>query len=258
MSDSCLRLKDKVALVTGATSGIGKAIAQRFAAEGARVCVNFRPAKNNREIAEELAGELNGIAVPADVSVRASVHSMVDIVLERYGRLDVVVNNAGIEQHCDFLEITDEHWERMIGVNLYGPFLVSQEGARAMVRLGNGGSIVNISSVHEDVPFAGYAPYCCAKGGLRMLMRNLALELAPRGIRVNNIAPGAIATPINAAVLADPDTMAQATSEIPLGRFGRPGEVASVAVFLASDEASYVTGGTYYVDGGLVQQVTRY
>ncbi len=258
MSEPCLQLDGKVALVTGATSGIGKAIAQRFAAEGARVCVNFRPVRNNREIAEELANELNGIAVPADVSIRASVRSMVETVLARWGKLDVVVNNAGIEQHCDFLEIADEHWERVISVNLYGPFVVSQEGARAMVQAGTGGSIINISSVHEDVPFAGYTPYCCAKGGLRMLMRNLALELAPRGIRVNNIAPGAIATPINAAVLADAQRKDQAVAEIPLGRFGRPDEVASVAVFLASDEASYVTGGTYYVDGGLVQQVTRY
>jgi glucose 1-dehydrogenase len=145
----------------------------------------------------------------------------------------------------------------VIGVDLRGPFLVTQVAARQMVKQG-GGVIVNVSSVHEDIPFPGYTAYCAAKGGLRMMARNLAVELAPQKIRVNNIAPGAIATPINQRVLDDPEAMRNAVSEIPWGRFGRPEEVAAVAVFLASDESEYVTGSTYYVDGGLTQQVTLY
>jgi glucose 1-dehydrogenase len=183
---------------------------------------------------------------------------MVAETVSRFGRLDIVVNNAGIEIKKPFLDVTDEEWNRVIAVDLYGVFLVSQAAARQMVRQGQGGKIVNISSVHEDIPFPQYTPYCAAKGGVRMMMRNLAVELAPQRINVNNIAPGAIATPINQAVLDDPRARENATSEIPWGRFGRPEEVAAVAVFLASDEAEYVTGSTYYVDGGLTQQVTLY
>ncbi len=145
-----------------------------------------------------------------------------------------------------------------MSVNLYGSFLVSQIAARQMVKQGQRGKLIFVSSVHEDVPFAGYASCCASKGALRMMMRNLALELAEHKINANNIAPGAIATPINQAVLNDPEAMKNALSEIPLGRFGKPQEVASVAVFLASDEADYVTGSTYYIDGGMTQQVTKY
>ncbi len=168
------------------------------------------------------------------------------------------MNNAGIEIKKPFLEVTDEEWDRVLAVNLFGAFLVSQAAARQMVKQGQGGRIVNISSVHEDIPFSQYAAYCASKGGMRMLMRTLALELAPYKITCNDIAPGAIATPINEAVLEDPTARENAIREIPWGRFGRPEEVAAVAAFLASDEAEYVTGSTYYVDGGLTQQVTMY
>ncbi len=257
-------LKGKIALVTGASSGIGKAIAERFAAEGAQVAVNDRPAgmdrDNGRETAEEVAARLPtpSMAFLADVSQRAQVETMIQAIVARFGRVDIVVNNAGIEINKGFLEATDEEWQRVMAVNLYGPFVVSQLAARQMVAQGDGGKIVNISSVHEDIPFPGYASYCVSKGGLRMLTRNLAIELAPHRINVNTIAPGAIATPINQAVLDDPEAKHDALTEIPWGRFGRPEEVAAVAVFLASDEAAYVTGSTYYVDGGLTQQVTKY
>ncbi len=157
-----------------------------------------------------------------------------------------------------FLEVTDEEWDKVISVNLYGAFVVSQEAARRMVRQGGGGKLIYTSSVHEDIPFPGYTSYYASKGGVRMLMRNVAVELAPHRINVNNIAPGAIATHINRAVLDDPEAKEEAVSEIPWGRFGRPEEAAAVAAFLASGEADYVTGSTYYVDGGLTQQVTRY
>ena len=255
-----MRLKGKVALVTGSGRGIGRAIAERFAMEGAHVAVNHLPRKENeveaRAVADNLSAE--GMTVAADVSVRGDVERMVAAVVEKFGRLDVAVCNAGIEIKKSFLEVTDEEWHKVLAVNLYGSFVVSQAAAREMVRQGGGGKIIFVSSVHEDIPFPEYASYCASKGGVRMLMRNLALELAPHKINVNNIAPGAIATPINQSVLDDPQAKAGAISEIPWGRFGRPEEVAAVAAFLASDEAEYVTGSTYYVDGGLTQQVTRY
>jgi glucose 1-dehydrogenase len=254
------RLKDKVALVTGASSGIGKAIATRFAQEGAHVAVNYRPggkADQDAALAEVASFNPTAIAVAADVSKREDVEQMIAQVVEKFGRLDICINNAGIEIKRPFLEVTDDEWNKVISVNLYGCFVVSQAAARQM-RTQGGGKLVFISSVHEDIPFPEYTAYCASKGGVRMMMRNLAMELAPYKINCNNIAPGAIATPINQSVLSDPQAMKNAVSEIPWGRFGKPEEVASVAVFLSSDEAEYVTGSTYYVDGGLTQQVTAY
>lgn len=256
-----MRLKDKVALVTGASSGIGAAVAARFAAEGAHVAVNYRPGSpRDHDSAEAAVASFGtqGIAVEADVSNREQVEAMVARVVQEFGRIDVAVNNAGIEIRHGFLETTDDEWNRVLGVNLYGSFAVSQAAAREMVKQGGGGRLIYMSSVHEDIPFPGYTSYCASKGAIRMMMRNLCIELAPHGITVNNIAPGAIATPINQSVLDDPTAFKNAVSEIPLGRFGKPEEVAAVAVFLASDEAAYVTGSTYYVDGGLTQQVTLY
>ncbi|HKP73265.1 MAG TPA: SDR family oxidoreductase [Pyrinomonadaceae bacterium] len=256
-----MRLKDKVALVTGASSGIGKAIATRFAEEGAHVAVNYRPGgKMDAEAAEAEAASFaaSSIAVAADVSKREDVERMVQAVIDKFGRIDIVVNNAGIEIKKPFLEVTDDEWNKVIAVNLFGCYVVSQVAVRQMVKQGAGGKLIFISSVHEDIPFPDYTAYCASKGGVRMMMRNLAIELAPHKINVNNIAPGAIATPINKAVLEDPEAKKNAVSEIPWGRFGRPEEVASVAVFLAGDESEYVTGSTYYVDGGLTQQVTLY
>ena len=256
-----MRLQDKVALITGTSSGIGKAIATRFVAEGARVVVNYRPGKqSDADAAQALVSDLGPAAIPiaADVSRRADVERMMEEAVAHFGRLDIAVNNAGIEIKKPFLDVTDEEWNRVMGVNLFGAYVVSQLAARQMVKQGNGGKLIFVSSVHEDIPFPEFTAYCASKGGVRMMMRNLAMELAPHKINVNNIAPGAIATPINQAVLDDPTALKNATSEIPWGRFGRPEEVASVAVFLASDEAEYVTGSTYYVDGGLTQQVTLY
>lgn len=256
-----MRLKDKVALITGANSGIGKAIARRFAAEGAHVAVNYRPGSaTDSEAAQAEAASFDplSIALVGDVSKREDVERMMAEIIERFGRVDIAINNAGIEMKKPFLEVTDDDWNKVIAVNLFGSYLVSQVAARQMVKQGAGGKLIFISSVHEDIPFPGYTAYCASKGGVRMMMRNLAMELAQYKINVNNIAPGAIATPINQSVLDDPTAMKNAVSEIPWGRFGRPEEVASVAVFLASDEAEYVTGSTYYVDGGLTQQVTLY
>ena len=264
-----MRLKDKVVLITGANSGIGRGIAERFAAEGAHVAVNYLPGGQRAEaVAAQIAAfPTPGLAVAGDVSKRADVESVVAATVAKFGRLDVAVNNAGIEINKPFLDVADEEWNRVINVNLFGAYLVSQVCCRQMVKQssgsggtpsGSGGKLLFVSSVHEDIPFPGYSAYCASKGGIRMLMRNLAMELAPYRINVNNIAPGAIATPINQTVLDDPTALKNALTEIPWGRFGRPDEVASVALFLASDESEYVTGSTYYVDGGLSQQVTLY
>ena len=259
-----MKLKDKVALISGANSGIGRAIATRFAQEGAHVAVNYLPVGQNAQNAqaevddfEKTYGE-TGIAVGGDVSKRADVEAMFAATVEKFGRVDIVVNNAGIEFKKAFVDVTDDEWNKVIAVNQFGTFLLSQLGARQMIAQGGGGKIINISSVHEDIPFPGYTAYCASKGAIRMMMRNLAMELAPNKINVNNLAPGAIATPINQGVLNDPEAMKNAISEIPWGRFGKPEEVAAVAAFLASDESEYVTGSTYYVDGGLTQQVTLY
>jgi len=244
-------LKGKVAIVTGAGSGIGHAIAERFADAGAAVCVNYFGYEDE---AKALAARLpRAIAVRADVSSAADVAAMVDSVCRELGVPTVLVNNAGIEKEVPFLDLDERTWDTILGVDLKGPFLCTQACARAMREAGHGGSVVNISSIHEDFSFPGFTPYCAAKGGVRMLMRNLAVELAPYGIRVNNVAPGAIATPINQATLADESKLETLHKIIPLGRMGRPDEVAQVALFLASDAASYVTGSTYYVDGGMVR-----
>lgn len=256
-----MRLRDKVALITGASSGIGKAIATSFASEGAHVAVNYRPGGSTDAQAAQAEADgfpTSSIGVGADVSNREAVQAMFDEVIAQFGRIDIVVNNAGIEIKKPFLEATDEEWNKVLGINLFGSFVVSQIAARQMVKQGDGGKLIYISSVHEDIPFPEYTAYCASKGAIRMMMRNLAMELAPHKINVNNIAPGAIATPINQAVLQDPEARKNAISEIPWGRFGRPEEVANVAVFLASAESEYVTGSTYYVDGGLTQQVTLY
>ncbi len=244
-------LKGKVAIVTGAGSGIGHSIAERFAEAGAAVCVNYLGFEDE---AKALAARLpRAIAVRADVSSAGDVNAMVSQVAEQLGPVDVLVNNAGIEKEVPFLDLDERTWDLILGVNLKGTFLCSQACARAMRDSGRGGSIVNISSIHEDFAFPGFSPYCASKGGIRMLMRNLAVELAPHRIRVNNVAPGAIATPINTATLHDPEKLAILARIIPLGRMGQPDEVAQVAMFLASDASSYVTGSTYYVDGGMVR-----
>jgi glucose 1-dehydrogenase len=243
-------LDGRVALVTGAGSGIGYAIAQRLGAEGAKVAVNYFHAYADE--ANALATQTGGRAYEADVSKEGDVRAMTDAIAQDLGPLNVLVNNAGIEKPTPVLDVDEANWDVTIAVNLKGPFLCLQAAARQM-RAHGGGSIVNISSVHEDFPFPGYTPYCASKGGLRMMMRNAALELAEHGIRVNNVAPGAIATPINAATLADPAKVERLHQLIPLQRLGEPADVAEVVLFLASDRSSYVTGSTYYVDGGLVR-----
>jgi glucose 1-dehydrogenase len=248
-------LNEKVALVTGAATGIGRAIAQELGRRGAKVIVNYiGSADAANEVVSSIQQE-NGsaIGIEADVSKSSDVSRMIQQAVSQFGALDVLINNAGIEEESPFLEKTEQEWDRVIAVDLKAPFLCTQFAAREMAKRGRG-TIISISSVHENLPFPGYAAYCAAKGGLRMLCRDLALELAPHNINVVNIAPGAIDTPINKKTLSDPEKKLALKREIPLGRVGKPEEVAKLVCYLASDDASYITGTTVVIDGGLMHQ----
>lgn len=251
-----MQLQNKVAIVTGAGTGIGKAIATTMAQEGAAVVIDYVGKPDNASGVVQQIESAGGkaLAVMADVSKMDQVQHLVQQTVEKFGRLDIMVNNAGIEEKHPFLETPLDLWDKIIAVNLTGPWIGSQVAAQQMVKQGDGGRIVNISSVHEDLPMPTNAPYCAAKGGLRMLMRTIAVELASHGITVNNIGPGAIDTPMDAPLKEHPEMMKQLLSEIPLGRMGKPEEVAGLAVFLASDAAAYITGSTYFIDGGMLRQ----
>jgi glucose 1-dehydrogenase len=251
-----MRLEDKVAIVTGSSSGIGAAIALAFAAEGAAVVINY---SRHGDAAQTVLDEIEksggkGLVVGADVSDPKEMGAMVQKSVDAFGHLDIMVNNAGMERKMPFLQTPFEVWQETIGVNLTGTWLGCQAAARQMVAQGDPGRIINVSSVHEDLAMPTNSPYCATKGGVRMLMRTLAVELAPHDITVNNIAPGAIDTPMDAPLKQDPDLMKELLSEIPLGRMGKPEEVANLALFLASDDSSYVTGSTLFVDGGMIRQ----
>jgi glucose 1-dehydrogenase len=252
-----MRLQGKVAIITGSATGIGKAMAQAMAREGAAVTIDYvghqQDAANGVVHDIEQAGG-KALAVSADVSQLDQVQNLVAQTVQKFGRLDIMVNNAGIEEKHPFLEMPLEVWNKVIAVDLTGPWLGCQAAAQQMVKQGGGGRIINISSVHEDLPMPTNAPYCTAKGGLRMLTRTIAVELAPHQITVNNIGPGAIFTPIDADIEANPDLEKQLMAEIPLGRWGKPEDVAELAIYLASDAAAYVTGSTYFIDGGMLRQ----
>jgi glucose 1-dehydrogenase len=253
--EDTMKLKDKVAVVTGAASGIGQAIAVEFAREGAWVVVNHRRggAPPDETMAKIKALDAKAIAVAADVSRPDDVNELMERTVEAFGRLDILVNNAGIEKKIPFVDYPLEQWQKIIAVNLTGPFLCAQAAARQLISQGGGGRIINISSIHEDMAMPTNAPYCASKSGLRMLMRTIAVELAPHQITVNNIGPGATYTPIDKDIQSDPKLNEQLLSLIPLHRWGKPEEVARLAVYLASDDACYVTGSTYFIDGGMMR-----
>jgi glucose 1-dehydrogenase len=251
-----MQLENKVAVVTGASLGIGKAIALAFAGEGAAVVVDYLSHPEAARAVVEKIERAGGraVAVRANVAKSEDVRSLVQRSVQEFGRLDIMMNNAGIEYKMPFLTTPLEVWSEVLTVNLTAPWLGCQEAAKQMVSQGGSGRIINMSSVHEDLPMPTNSPYCAAKGGLRMLMRTIAIELAPYGITVNNIAPGAVETPMDAPLEERPDQMEKLLSEIPLGRMGRPEEIAGLAVYLASDASAYVTGSTFFIDGGMIRQ----
>jgi glucose 1-dehydrogenase len=249
------RLAGKVAIVTGSGSGIGQAIAIRFASEGASIVVDYRKnidqAQETISKAEAAGGK--AILVKADVSNLADTQNLVDQAYTQLGRCDILVNNAGIEKEAAFWDVTEADYDSVLNINLKGAFFLAQAFVRRLRDAKLPGRIINISSVHEDMVFPNFSTYCASKGGIRMLMRDLSVELGPLNITVNNIAPGAIATPINTKLMADKPKLDALLANIPLGRMGTPDDVSGVAVFLASDDAAYVTGSTYFVDGGLIR-----
>ena len=248
-----MRLKDKVALVTGSSQGIGAAIALRFAEEGASVVINYN---GNREKAAAILAQVEerggrGTVIGANVGDVVDVQRLIAESIAHFDRLDILVNNAGIEMNAPFWEVTEADYDKVMGVNAKGTFFATQAMSKHLMATQRPGKIINISSVHEDLPFPNFTAYCMSKGGVKMMTRNLSIELAPFGITINSIAPGAIQTPINTALLNDPTKLNALLNQIPLRRLGKPEDVAGLAVFLASAEADYVTGTTYFVDGGL-------
>ena len=249
------RLKGKVAAVTGGDQGIGRAIAERLACEGADVAICYR--KNKAGADEVTAGimetaKTRAVAFQADVGKVSDGQRFIEQAVAGLGKVDILVNNAGLEKSADFWDVTETDFDAVLDVNLKGMFFVTQAVVRHLRQTGRPGKIINISSVHEELPFPHFASYCASKGGIKMLTRNLAIELAPSKITINSIAPGAIETPINTTLLHDPVKLKELLGNIPLGRLGKPEDVASLAAFLATSESDYITGSTFFVDGGLL------
>jgi glucose 1-dehydrogenase len=248
------RLKGRRALVTGSATGIGRATITRLASEGAAAVVNY---VGQGSPADEVVAEIrdaggHAVAIEADVSDEGQVQAMfAQASAELGGPVDLLVNNAGVEAPYLLVDMPLAEWNRVLGVNLTGAFLCAREAARGMVGAGLGGVIVNMSSVHETIPWERFGHYCASKGGMKLWAQTIAKELAPSRIRVVNVAPGAIATPINKDVLEDDVKRRAVEAEIPWGRFGKPEEIAAAVAWLASDEAEYVTGTTLFVDGGM-------
>ena len=248
-------LAGKSIVVTGGNSGIGEAIVIAAAAEGANVVIDYvaHPEETTALIGKIEAAGGHAIGVQADVSQAADLHKMVQTAVDNYGRLDVLINNAGIENRTSLLDTTEAGFDKIMAVNLKSAFFGTQAAAKQFISQGGGGLVINISSVHEDWPMPGNIAYCVSKGGMRMLTRTAGVELGPHDIRVINIAPGAVATPINATTEADPAKMKALDAAIPLGRMAEPSEIADVVVFLASGKAGYLTASTVVIDGGIMQ-----
>jgi glucose 1-dehydrogenase len=248
-----MKLEGRTALITGGSQGIGQGIAFRLAEEGADIAIDY---VGSSETADATVAQIQkmgrrAVAVAADVSSVDQIHSLMKQAVDFFGGVDVLVNNAGVERRASIWEATEHDYELVLNINLKGAFFASQAFVQHRMAVKKPGKIINISSVHEDLPFPHFTSYCASKGAMKMMMRNLSIELAPYGITVNNIAPGAIETPINTALLNDPRELKALLDNIPLGRLGKVGDVAGAAVFLASSDADYITGTTIVIDGGL-------
>jgi glucose 1-dehydrogenase len=250
-----MNLKDKVAIVTGGNSGIGMAIVLELARQGANIVIDYVAHPEATSALEKQVAALGDrvIGVKADVSQVAELQNLIAAAVSEFGRVDIMVNNAGIETRTSILDTTEEQYEKVLSINLKSAFFGTQLAAQQMIRQGDGGRIINITSVHEDWPMPGNTPYCLSKGGMRMLTRTAGVELAPHNILVVGVGPGAVATPINLSTMNDPALLKKLDSAIPLGRMARPEEIGKVVAFLASDGASYITATTIFTDGGIMQ-----
>jgi glucose 1-dehydrogenase len=248
-------LSGKTMVVTGGNSGIGEAIVLAAAAEGANVVIDYvtHPEETTALIGKIEAAGGHAVGVQADVSKAADLQAMVKTAVDTYGRLDALVNNAGMETRTSILDTTEEDYERVLDINLKSAFFGTQFAARQFIAQGGGGIVINISSVHEDWPMPGNTAYCVSKGGMRMLTRTAGVELGGHGIRVVNVGPGAVSTPINASTMSDPAKLKALDAAIPLGRMAQPAEIADMVVFLASGKAAYMTASTVFLDGGIMQ-----
>ena len=250
-----MTLKGKVAIVTGGNSGIGKAVALGLARIGAGIVIDYIAHPEATEALEREIVALGDVAigVDADVSKVTDLQRLVDTAVAKFGRVDIMVNNAGVETRTSVLNTTESDFDKVLSINLKSAFFGTQIAARQMIKQGGGGRIINITSVHEDWPMPGNTAYCLAKGGMRMLTRTAGVELAPHAITVVGVGPGAVATPINLSTMKDPALLAKLNAAIPLGRMAQPEEIANVVVFLAGEGASYLTATTIFADGGIMQ-----
>jgi glucose 1-dehydrogenase len=250
-----MTLSGKVAIVTGGNSGIGKAIVLALAEAGANICIDYVSDEEAEEELERKVAALGdrAIGVEADVSKVDDLQRLIEHTVNAFGRLDVMVNNAGVETRSSILDTTEGQFDKVMAVNLKSAFFGTQLAAKQMIAQGGGGRIINITSVHEDWPMPGNTPYCLSKGGMRMLTRTAGVELGPHGVTVVGVGPGAVATPINRSTMDDPEKMKTLDAAIPLGRMAEPEEIGSVVAFLASDGASYLTATTVFADGGIMQ-----
>jgi glucose 1-dehydrogenase len=250
-----MSLDKKVAIVTGGNSGIGKAIVLELARQGARIVIDYVVHPETTELLEQQIAKLGdqSIGIDADVSKLADLQRLVDAAVRGFGRVDIMVNNAGVETRTSVLETTEAQYDKVLAINLKSAFFGTQIAARQMIKQGGGGRIINITSVHEDWPMPGNTAYCLTKGAMRMLTRTTGVELARYNILVVGVGPGAVATPINLLTMDDPAKLARLNAAIPLGRMARPEEIASVVGFLSGDGASYLTATTIFADGGIMQ-----
>ena len=249
-----MMLKGKVAIVTGGNSGIGQAIVLELARQHANVVIDYVCHPEATEALEQRVGKLGdqSIGVEADVRKLADLQMIVDKAVSKFGRVDIMVNNAGVETRTSILDTTEDQYEKVMAINLKSAFFGTQIAAQQMIKQGGGGRIINITSVHEDWPMPGNTAYCLSKGGMRMLTRTAGVELAKHNILVVGVGPGAVATPINVGTMQDPAKLAQLDKAIPVGRMARPEEIAQVVGFVAGDGASYLTATTIFADGGIM------